>query len=289
MNASYAIKHAQVTLDGTTHITAVENYLYALVDGSTSNATMNFNPSSGWAMASALGNCANYSNVSSVTIYESTFTWNNKTIARTNMDNYNDSTSLYLVGDVSNARVLTLAVANLTSVTYHNSTGGSFTVTNRTLLARCENATITAPTGTATWSNTLFSRTKEFRNITDLAILYHAQLASNAVGAVTITNSSGTALFVIPIGNITANDAPVICTGRCTVTPLIYGGNYLMQFKAKITSVAGVSRDAFVSYVPAGMMSYGDALIKFGVGERLDFYVTPYTNNTLVAMYYEVK
>jgi hypothetical protein len=80
----------------------------------------------------------------------------------------------------------------------------------------------------------------------------------------------------------------VVPTG-CTLKTLIFGGDGMIKTTYNVSSTAGVTRTAYSGWSPTGTMSNaGAGLVKWGIGETLTVYATPYVSSTNMSIYYEV-
>jgi hypothetical protein len=163
-------------------------------------------------------------------------------------------------------------------------------------VAKCINASLVKVGSNSNSINT--SRYNQTGSITtgmtDAAYVYKVVLASAAIGNVTINDSFNRTLYTIPVGNTTPVDnggsSMCINSGGCTVQNLIYGGDSLWKMTAKVWTKTGTNTTKISVYEAAGMTgTFGSNLIRWGAGERLVFYATPYVNNSNVSMYYEVN
>jgi len=180
-------------------------------------------------------------------------------------------------------------------------TGGSNTylLLNSTSASDNQMLTIYYMTGAYTQRSATFTMngttqidTNTSSSLADFAFVYGARLSSAAVGVVTINNASGVMILNITAGNTAPNfGAQRMCAtpSGCTLRNLIFGGDGMIKTTHNITSVSGVVRTAFAGWSPAGTMSNaGSGLIRWGMGETLSIYATPYASSTNMSIYYEV-
>ena len=123
----------------------------------------------------------------------------------------------------------------------------------------------------------------------DAAYVYNVKLGAAVNANVTVGDSNRT-LFTIDKGNTTPTDngASMMClnSAGCTVRNLIYGGDYLWKMTAKILGKTGINTSVLSVFQPAGTGTHGSGLIRWGAGERLAFYATPYLAGSNVSVYY---
>jgi len=160
-------------------------------------------------------------------------------------------------------------------------------------LAKCPNATLFMKTG-VNLTTTNYTKTGSDKDTyLDLNYIYNAKLASAAAGNVSITNKFGETVLSIPLGNTTPinNGGSFFCTKStgCKLNRVIYGGNDSFKMSFKKVSPANVSSTVYTAWTPAATMAeWGSTIVRWAMGERLDLYATPKTNNTVVSIYYEV-
>ena len=165
--------------------------------------------------------------------------------------------------------------------------GTAYAVYSGANLTACVNPILKGKTTTITVSN--YTRSGTYNNLSDFQIITNIKYNGTAAGNIVVNTSTVAVLYKINAGQSSPLNSFAYCTNPngCSVAYMAYSSDALFKLRAKITNSAG-SRVAMSIYNPAGANN-----VMFPISwrylEMLEFYATPYVNNTNASLMYEVR